>query len=388
MPQAFKGCLKAFDAAAAMAAAVKEVFPEAAAHVLPMADGGDDTLDVLMAAEAGRPYSALVQGPRGEPVKALWGVLGDGRTAVIEMAQASGIRLLAPEQRDPRVTSTYGTGQLIAAALEAGYRSLLVGVGGSATVDAGTGALTALGVRFLDANGRELAPGGASLARLARIDTAKLDQRARRATIRVACDVNMTLCGPRGSWRFAAQKGADESASHELEAALEHFARVVTEQLGIDLRFLPYGGPAGGLAGGLHAFLGASLEPGAELVLEAGGWGKLLPTADLVLIGEGMIDANTFRGKGPGKVASMAQRAGVPVIAIAGQIAQDAPELAAQGIVEVQTLLPYAASEADACAKAGELVHRATVDALRRWQSRDGAKGPHRARDPRQGEQR
>lgn len=368
MPQAFKGCLKAFDAATAMAASVQRVFPNAEVRVLPMADGGDDTLDVLMAA-GGRTFTATVTGPIGLPVEAQWGVLPDGETAVIEMAQASGLRLLTAAQRDPRVTTTFGTGQLVREALEHGLRKILIGVGGSATVDGGSGAITALGGRFLDSSGSQLPPGGEALARLAIIDVSRLDPRVREAVILVACDVNMTLSGPRGAWKFAAQKGASEQVCLQLEAALEHFGKVVAGETGIDLRPMPLAGPAGGLSGGLHAFLGARLQAGAELVLAATGWGKHLAQADLVLTGEGMIDANTFHGKGPGTIAHLAQQAGVPVIGVCGQMAADAPDVRKHGIVEVRTLMSYVESEEEACARASELIRRATQDALEHWRN-------------------
>ena len=368
MPQAFKGCLKALDAATAMAGSVRSVFPAADVRVLPMADGGDDTLDVLMAL-GGRTFTATVKGPIGLPVEAQWGVLPDGETAVIEMAQASGLRLLTAGQRDPRVTTTFGTGQLIKAALDQGLRKIVIGVGGSATVDGGIGAITALGGRFLDASGTQLPAGGSGLTHLANIDVSRLDPRAREASILVACDVNMALSGSRGAWRFAAQKGASEQVCLQLEVALEHFGKVVARETGVDLRSMPLAGPAGGLSGGLHAFLGARLQPGAELVLAATGWGHYLAQADLILTGEGMIDTNTFQGKGPGTIAHLAQETGVPVIAVCGQMAADAPDVRKHGIVAERTLMSYVETEGEACARASELIVRATSDALEHWRS-------------------
>lgn len=367
MPQAFKGCLKALDAAQAMAAGVKLAAPDAAVHVVPMADGGDDTLDVLMVVAGGRRHSSEVVGPDGRSVKAEWGVLKDGETAVIEMAQASGLGLLTPAQRDPRVTTTFGTGQLVLAALEAGYRNLLVGVGGSATVDGGTGALSALGVRFLDARGWPLPPGGAALADLASIDTSGIDPRLRESSIRVACDVDMPLCGPGGAWKFSAQKGATPEVARELDRALEHYGKVVLDTVGIDIRNMPLAGPAGGLSGGLHALLGAKLERGAELVLEATGWARRLEEADLIIVGEGGINDTTFRGKGPGTIANLARMHGIPVVAVVGQIADDAPDLASEGIAGVRTLMSYVGTEAEACARARELIARASQEAVQEW---------------------
>ena len=367
MPQAFKGSLHALHAAAAMAEGVRRVLPEAEAHAVPMADGGDDTLDVLIGATGGRYLSTEVTGPSGLLTRARWGVLGDGQTAVVEMAEASGIRLLLPHQRDPLNTTTAGTGQLIQAALDAGCRKIIVGVGGSATVDAGTGAAKALGARFLDSSGSELPSGGAALARLARIDLASLDPRVHECSIRVACDVNIPLCGARGAWRFAAQKGATPEGGRELAKALEWFGGMVAESLGVDLRSMPLAGPAGGLSGGLHAFLGAQLVAGPDLVLEATGIGQHVLEADLVITGEGKMDGTTFWGKGPGVVAAQARRAGVPVLAVVGQLGEDTPDLPSLGFLEVETLMRHAASEEEALACAERLVTIATQEALRRY---------------------
>ena len=367
MPQAFKGSLHALHAAAAMTEGVRRVLPEAEALAVPMADGGDDTLDVLIGATGGRYLHAEVTGPTGLRTRARWGVLGDGQTAVVEMAQASGIRLLGPHELDPLNSTTAGTGQLIREALDAGCRKLIVGVGGSATVDGGAGAVQALGARFLDASGAELPPGGAALARLASIDLASLDPRVGESSILVACDVNMPLCGPRGAWRFAAQKGATPEAARELAVALERFGWMVAESLGVDLRSMPLAGPAGGLSGGLHAFLGAQLAPGPDLVLEATGIGQRVQEADLVIIGEGKMDGNTFWGKGPSVVAAQAHRAGVPVLAVVGQLGEDTPDLPSLGILEVETLVQHAASEEEALACAEGLVTIATQEALRRY---------------------
>ncbi|MEE9284807.1 MAG: glycerate kinase [Dehalococcoidia bacterium] len=367
MPQAFKGCLTAMEAAEAMARGVREALPGAAVDVLPMADGGDDTLEVLVRATGGRLLSGDVRGPGGRPVRARWGVLGDGETAVVEMAQASGLRLLSPQEMDPRTTSTYGTGQLILAALDEGYRRIIVGVGGSATVDGGTGAAQALGARFLDREGRTLPPGGAALARLASIDLRGLDAGVTEAKITVACDVDIPLCGQQGAWRFAAQKGATPEVMRELEAALERFGLVVAESLGVDLRSMPLAGPAGGLSGGLHAFAGARLAPGADLVLDLTGAGRRIPQADLVVTGEGTLDSGSFTGKGPAVVATKAREAGVPVIAVVGQLGDDLPDLAEQGIHTVEALVDHADGPQEALARARELVPRVTAAALRRF---------------------
>ncbi|MSQ25064.1 MAG: glycerate kinase [Dehalococcoidia bacterium] len=365
-PQAFKGSLKALDAALAMRDGILAVFPDADAVIAPMADGGDDTLDVLVTATSGRYFSTRVTGPLGAPVEAQWGVLGDARTAVIEMACASGLRLLPLRRRDPRVTTTYGTGELLRAALDAGYRRIVVGVGGSATVDGGAGAASALGARFLGARGVPLPPGGAALARLHSIDLSGVDPRTRAAEIIVACDVNMTLGGEEGAWLFAAQKGASPAVAAELRAALEHFARVVERSLGISLATLPRGGPAGGLSGGLHAFAAARLVQGADLVLQLTRLERHFAGADLVLIGEGRMDATSFHGKGPSVLAAHAHAAGIPVAAVVGQLGDNMPALAAWGIRDIASLLDLAPSEAAAESRAAAYITQATIALLRR----------------------
>ena len=367
MPQAFKGSLGALEAARAMARGVRRVLPKATVRLLPMADGGDDTLDVLLASTGGRYFSAQVMGPTGRPVRARWGVLGDGETAVIEMAQASGLRLLRPHEMDPLRATTFGTGQLIKEALDAGYRRLIVGVGGSATVDGGAGAAQALGARFLDAQGHPLPFGGAALGRLHSIDLANLDPRLGACTVRVACDVDMPLCGPGGAWTFAAQKGASSAAMEQLAGALERFGQVVAEALGVDLRSMSLAGPAGGLSGGLHALLGAELLLGADLVLEVTGMASHMEKADLVLIGEGRLDGQSFRGKGTLVIAARAREANVPVVAVVGQVSEGLPELEAWGIAEVETLVDHARSVEEAQAQAKGLVAQATQQALSRF---------------------
>ncbi len=374
-PQAFKGTLSALAAAQAMAEGARRALPQAKVVVAPMADGGDDTLDVLVTATKGRYFTARVQDALGRAITARWGALGDGQTAVIEMAQASGIRLLKQHELAPRHTTTFGTGQLMRAAMDAGYRKILVGIGGSATVDAGAGAASALGARFLDTTGEPLAPGGAALARLQRIDLSGLDPRIRQTEISVACDVDIPLCGPRGAWTFAPQKGATPQVAKELAEAMEHFGTVVAAQLGVDLRNMSLAGPAGGLAGGLHALCGAKLLRGSNLVLEITGLKRLIAETDLVITGEGMFDRTTLSGKGPGAVAAWAKRHGVPVLVIAGLIGSDLPEMAALGIIGAESLLAHARSLDEAKADPAAAITKATLAALTKRYHR-GSPGP------------
>ena len=375
MPQTFKGTLSAHEAAEAMARGCRSALPDAETVALPMADGGDDTLDVLLGATGGRYFEAEVRGPLGAPVRARWGALGGGGPAVVEMARASGLRLLDPARLDPRAASTYGTGELVLAALDRGYRDILVGVGGSATVDGGAGALSALGVRFLDASGMPLTPGGAALGALAAIDTEGLDPRLTESRVRVACDVDIPMTGPEGPRKFMEQKGCDADDMDLLSACLDRYCAVVRTATGVDLLATPRSGPAGGLAGGLHAFLGAELLNGAALVLDFIGPAARFDRADLVLTGEGRLDAGTLDGKGPLGVAHAAREAGAPVIAVCGRIDLTLEDLVPHGIVAREELGEEGSPDA-APERAAETVEAAAKRAVLRWAERprgDGA---------------
>jgi glycerate 2-kinase len=325
-PNAFKGSLTAAEAAQAMAAGIARVAPSVETIRLPLADGGDGTLETLVEATGGEIHRRTVRDPLGRPLEAAWGRLGGERrdTAVIEMAAASGLRLLTPEERDPLHATTYGTGELMRAALEAGCRTLLVGIGGSATNDGGTGMASALGARLLDANGNELPPGGEALARLATLDMSGWTL-PKDATVIVACDVDNPLCGPEGAAAiYGPQKGATPEMVQTLDAALAHFAAVLREQLGVDVAEVPGAGAAGGLGAGLMAFCRATLQPGTEMVLDATGFDALLSRCQLVLTGEGRLDGQTTRGKVVSGVVKRSAAVGVPVIALAGELAEEA----------------------------------------------------------------
>jgi len=314
-PDSYKGSLSAVAVAEAIERGVRTVFPAAEVVKVPIADGGEGTVDALVVATSGRTMETTVHGPLGESVAARWGVLGGGTTAVIEMAAASGLPLVPPGKRDPRVTSTRGTGELLRAALDAGLRHLVIGIGGSATNDGGAGLARALGARFLDAAGRELPDGGAALARLARIELEGLDPRLGEATILVACDVDNPLTGPRGaSAVYGPQKGATPSRVRELDAALARYGDIARAATGRDVAALPGAGAAGGLGAGLLYFTPAQLRPGVEIVLEITGFDARVRHADLVITGEGRTDFQTAMGKAPVGVAAAARRHGVPVI--------------------------------------------------------------------------
>lgn len=366
-PDSFKESLSAPEVAAAIARGWQRVFPEAECLLRPMADGGEGTVDALLAAVGGERRECWVRGPMGEPVRAHWGWLGEG-TAVIEMAAASGLHWVPREQRDARVASSFGTGELIAEALQAGASRIILGLGGSATNDAGAGLLQALGMRFLDDQGRELAAGGAALAALDQLDLSGLDARLLQVQIEVAADVDNPLCGARGaSAVFGPQKGATPEQVAELDTALGRFARIAAATLGEDHAEYPGVGAAGGLGFAARAFLKATFRPGIELVAELSGLAEAVQGANLVITGEGRMDAQTLHGKTPVGVARVAQDAGVPVIALAGSLGEDYQALYDAGIEAAFSLAPGPLSlEQAMAAAAGELEARA-VDIARLW---------------------
>lgn len=365
-PDSFKGSMTAMQAAEAMGRGVRRILPDAELDLVPMADGGEGTVEALVSATGGRLVSVSAAGPLGEELAAFYGLLGDGETAVIEMAAASGLPLLPPERRNPLLTSTYGTGQLIRAALEAGVRRLIIGVGGSATVDGGVGMAQALGARFLDGTGRELPPGGGALADLARIDLSGLDPRLAGCEITVACDVDNPMTGPRGAAAlFGPQKGADPEMVRLLDAGLGRLAEGIRRDIGRDVEHLPGAGAAGGLGGGLIAFLGARLRPGVEIVTEAARLRERLAGAALCLTGEGGTDEQTVHGKTPMGVARAAKAHGVPVICLSGGLGRGYEAGYQVGIDAVLSIVPGPISLEEACRRGPELAEAAVERALR-----------------------
>jgi glycerate 2-kinase len=343
-PDSFKGSLTAAEVADAVARGLRRVWPDGHITLLPLSDGGEGWVETIVTAAGGRLVTESVTGPLGAPVEAIYGLieLPEGPGAVIEMASASGLHLLDRSSADPRRTTTYGTGELIVRALDRGVRRLLVGIGDSATNDGGAGLAEALGVRLLDAGGALLGQGGAELARLERVDLSGIDRRIREVEVLVASDVDNPLTGEHGATAvFGPQKGASSEAVAELDAALAHFADKVEEAVGRTARDEPGAGAAGGLGFGLMMFCDASVRPGIELSLDAVGADRVLGAADLVITGEGRIDAQTLRGKAPVGVARRARRFGVPVVAIAGSVGplddEIAGDLRAAGI---STLCP------------------------------------------------
>jgi len=365
-PDKFKGSLTALEAAEAMARGLSRVDPCAGIDRVPMADGGEGTVAALVAATGGSYRTVTVTGPLGEPVAASFGLLGDGRTAVLEMASASGLWLVPPTLRDPLRATTRGTGQLLLAALEAGARRVIVGIGGSATNDGGAGLGQALGFRLLDTHGRDLEPGGGELDRLARIE--RTDQVAvlGSATIAVACDVSNPLCGPRGaSAVYGPQKGATPEMVERLDRNLGHFADIVARDLDVAVRDIPGSGAAGGLGGGLVAFAGGRLEGGVNLVIEAVNLRERLHAADLCLTGEGALDGQSAFGKTAVGVARLAHSLGCPTLAIAGSIGPGAEAVLEQGVDAYFSICPGPVPIDEAIERASELLENATAQAVR-----------------------
>lgn len=375
-PQEFKGTLSAAQAAAAMAEGVRAALPDAEVEAVPMADGGPGTVEALVAGGAGETRTVTVRDPLGRPVEATWGVVG-GDTAVIEMAAAAGLWSLGDKERDPRVTTTYGVGELVKAALDAGCGRLIVGLGGSATNDGGAGMAQALGARLLDAAGEELPPGGAALARLERIDDSGLDPRIEGCEVIAASDVTNPLCGPEGaSLVYGAQKGATLAVAEELDAALRRYGEIVERDVGVPVLDAPGAGAAGGLGAGLIGFLGARVELGVEVVAAVVGLPERLRGADLALTGEGRLDGQTGYGKTVSGVARIAHAANVPVLVVAGALAEGWERVLKIGVDGVEAIVPRLATEEEAMTRPAELLTAATEKAVRGWwQRREGGDG-------------
>ncbi len=365
-PQSFKGSLNAQRVAEAMATGTRRVLPDAELVLLPMADGGEGTVEALVQGTGGRFIVTEVTGPLGDRVAAQWGLLGDGATAAIEMAAASGITLVPSERLNPLLASTYGTGELVRAALDAGCRKLIVGLGGSATNDGGAGMAQALGLRLPDDRGKEIGRGGAELARLAKIDYSGLDPRLCGCNVVCATDVTNPLCGPRGaSWVYGPQKGATPAMCQQLDEALANYAQVIKQDLGIDVRDVPGAGAAGGMGAGLLAFLGAKTVSGIEVVSDALKLAHHLEGASLVITGEGRLDAQTSYGKTVAGVAARAKALGVPVVAIAGEVVGSQEQLQQAGISAALSIARGPISLKDSMARAGELIAEAAEVAVR-----------------------
>lgn len=376
-PQSLKGSLTAAETGLAIAQGARNVYPEADIEIIPIADGGEGTTQALVDATGGQLIAHQVTGPLGEPVQAFFGLLGDGQTAVIEMASCAGLPLVPAALRDPRITTTYGVGELIQAALDAQCRHFIIGIGGSATNDGGAGMAQALGATLTTEQGEAIARGGAALTTLAHISTATMDQRLHECTFQVASDVTNPLCGPTGaSAVYGPQKGATPEIVQELDAALAHYALIIAQDLHISVDHIPGAGAAGGLGAGLIAFLGATLKPGAQIVLEAVQLEEKLHTADLVITAEGKLDEQTAYGKSVGAVAALAKRYHLPVLAIAGGLGEQYRAVYDLGVDAVAVLPNGPMSLAQAMEHAVALTSDATERTLKIFQM--GATARHR----------
>lgn len=342
-PDSFKESMTAKEVCIAMEKGLRKVYPQSRYIHVPMADGGEGTVQSLVDASGGQLYQKEVIGPLGTPVTAAYGIMGDRITGVIEMASASGIHYVDQTTRNPLITTTYGTGELIRECIDRGMKKIIIGIGGSATNDGGAGMAEALGVRFLDEKGQRLARGGGDLNRLTTIDISLLDQRLQEVQLIVACDVTNPLCGEHGaSHVFGPQKGATPEMIQQLDHNLNHYAEVVRQQLGKDVAHLAGAGAAGGLGAGLLMFTQAVLQKGIEIVIEHSGLIEKLESADIVFTGEGGIDFQTKFGKTPYGVAQAARTAGKKVIAIAGYIGEGIDTLYDEGIDAIFGIVPGA----------------------------------------------
>lgn len=368
-PDSFKESLTAMEAARAMAQGIENADHDAEVRCLPMADGGEGTARALVDATGGSMRAVPVHDPLGRPVEGHFGLLADGTTAVVETAEASGLALLEAKERNPLIASSYGTGELMLAAVRSGAKRIIVGLGGSATNDAGAGLLQALGVRLLDKNGNDLAHGGAALANLTTIDISTMDPALKNVAITAACDVTNPLTGPTGaSAVFGPQKGASQADVATLDAALVHFAQVIESRLGVAVNDVPGAGAAGGIGAALKGFLDAEFRPGIAIVIEQSGLDAAAQWADVVFTGEGSIDFQTKFGKTPAGVAETAKRHGKPVIAVAGHIGTGIDELHEVGIDAVFGIAPGAASLSELLADAAANVTRTTEQIVRTLQ--------------------
>ena len=365
-PDSFKESMTEKEVCEAMERGIRKANSQIRCIHVPMADGGEGTMQSLVDATGGRVYSKEVVGPLGNNVVAEYGILGNGEIGVIEMASASGIHLVDSEKRNPLITTTFGTGQLIKACLDKGVKKLLIGIGGSATNDGGAGFIQALGGRLLDENGDDLSYGGGALAKLHTIDLSNLDERLKYVSVEVACDVNNPLCGKEGaSYVFGPQKGATREMIEILDQNLSHYAEVIKEQLGKDVISKAGAGAAGGLGAGLMAFLDVKLKSGIEMVIEYANLEEKVRDADMVWTGEGSIDFQTQYGKTPLGVAMIAKKYNKPVIALAGRVGNDIDVLYDKGIDAIFGIMRGVTSIEEALVKGPENVEKTSENIIR-----------------------
>jgi glycerate 2-kinase len=367
-PDSFKGSLDALNVAKSIEKGILKVMPEAKIIKVPMGDGGEGTVQSMVYASNGETAKVKkkVTGPLGEKVEAYFGILGDKKTAVIEMASASGFALVPPEKADPRLTTTYGTGELIKAALDEGVKKIIIGIGGSATNDGGVGMAQALGISFKDEKGNEIGFGGAELAKINSIDISQRDSRIDNVIIEVACDVSNPMYGIDGAaYVYGPQKGATAEIVELLDRNLRHFNDVVKKELDIDLQSINGAGAAGGLGGGLVAFLGAELRSGIDIVLEVNKIEEKIRDVGLVITGEGRIDSQTVRGKTPMGVLRVAKKYGLPVIAVVGEIGDGSEELYKVGFDALVSIINKPLSLEEAIEKTSILLEQSAEQIFR-----------------------
>lgn len=365
-PDSFKESMTAKEVCQSMERGIKKADHNITCIHVPMADGGEGTMQALVDATDGRVYSLKVVGPLGDEVEAQYGILGDNETGILEMASASGIQLVPIEKRNPLITTTYGTGQLIKACLDYGVKRLLIAIGGSATNDGGAGVVQALGGKLLDTHGNEIGFGGCELKKLARIDLTQFDTRLRDIAVEVACDVTNPLCGKRGASNvFGPQKGATPEMIKTLDCSLRHYADIIKEQVNKDVIEAPGAGAAGGLGAGLMAFLNGSLKKGIEIVIKYSELEEKIKNADMVWTGEGSIDFQTQYGKTPVGVAMAAKKYNKPVIAFAGKIGEGADVLYEKGIDSIFGILKDVTSLEEALKKGSENMEKTAENVIR-----------------------
>lgn len=354
VPDSFKGTLSSRQVCQVMAGQLRRFFPQAQVKSIPVADGGEGSVEAFLAAAGGERRTRTVTGPFGEPVEAFYGILGDGRTAVIEMAACAGLPL-AEGRLNPERATTYGVGELLLAAKEAGCTKAILGLGGSCTNDGGAGAAAALGAKFTRADGAAFVPSGGTLGEIAALDVSPVAQALQGMELTAMCDIDNPLYGEAGAAAvFAPQKGADAAMVARLDAGLRHLGQVSARCLGRDFSHLPGAGAAGGLGFGMAAFCGAQLRMGIDAVLDAVGFDSLLPGTDMVFTGEGKIDSQSARGKVVSGVAVRCRKAGVPVVAVVGQIGQGFEEMYQQGLTAVFSINRAAQPFAESRFHAGE----------------------------------
>ncbi|MCY7789442.1 glycerate kinase [Bacillus haynesii] len=367
-PDSFKESMTSLEAARSIEKGFKAVLSDAEYVNIPVADGGEGTVQALVDATGGDIVHQTVTGPLGKPVKAAYGLLGDGKTAVIEMAEASGLHLVPPGQRNPLLTTTRGTGELILDAADKGVSTIIIGLGGSATNDGGAGMAAALGAKFLNRDGEEIENGGGALAEIAKIDVSGLNPKLKHIQFEAACDVDNPLTGSRGaSAVFGPQKGANSEMTALLDQNLKHYAAAVKAELGCEIDSIPGAGAAGGLGAGLCAFLNAELKSGVDIVLDTLSFSERIKGADLVITGEGKIDCQTVSGKTPAGVAKRARSENIPVIAFAGSLGEGCELVYDIGISALFSIVPGISSLENALADGSSNLTRCARNVAAVW---------------------